>query len=145
MILAPKKTLWNQLLDLELKLLYNLSNLKSNCTNWFALNHFLRIWIKLTNEMVQDYSNKRLSKLYLISYFCFLVHLIQKFAFISLFTCIHSSRKVRIENKFCTFLMILKKKIGQMARTNKVVKIEAEMSQLFLLLASSNQSSEQAL
>lgn len=79
-------------------------------------------------------------------YIFILVHLIQEFAFLFLVYFNHSSRIAKIKNKILYLSHDFeKKKLGQMARTNKVVKFEPEMSQLCPLLVSSNQGSEQAL
>lgn len=54
----------------------------------------------------------------------------------------HSSKIAKIKNKILYLSHDFEeKKLGQMARTNKVVKFEPEMSQLCLLLVSSNQGS----
>lgn len=77
-----------------------------------------------------------------IIYIYFLVHLIQEFAFPFLVYFNHSIRITKIKNKILYLSHDFeKKKLGQMARTNKVVKFEPEMSQLCLLLVSSNQGS----
>lgn len=78
--------------------------------------------------------------------YIYLVHLIQEFAFLLLVYFNHSSRITKIKNKILYLSHDFEeKKLGQMARTNKVVKFEPEMSQLCLLLVSSNQGFEQAL
>lgn len=75
-------------------------------------------------------------------YIYFLVHLIQEFPFLVLVYFNHSSRITKIKNKILYLSHDFeKKKLGQMARTNKVVKFEPEVSQLYLLLVSSNQGS----